>query len=104
MINIRSIRKLQNNDGMTLKNGVKIAYKTGWQVATHGVECTTPEAVMQAVKAFKGNCGIWLENGIYYVDYSFRVSTKHEAIEIGRTHNQISVYGWRCGNLAYCKA
>lgn len=34
MINIRSMRKLQDNDGMTLKNGQKVCYKTGWQVAT----------------------------------------------------------------------
>ena len=40
MINIRSIKKLANNDGLTLKNGKPIAYKTGWQVATEGVEVT----------------------------------------------------------------
>ena len=38
MINIRSILKLKNNDGLTLKNGKPITYKTGWQVATEGVE------------------------------------------------------------------
>lgn len=30
MINIRTIRKLVNNDGLTLKNGKIIRYKTGW--------------------------------------------------------------------------
>lgn len=30
MINIRSILKLTENDGMTLKNGNKITYKSGW--------------------------------------------------------------------------
>ena len=30
MINIRSILKLKENDGMTLKNGKPISYKTGW--------------------------------------------------------------------------
>lgn len=49
-----------------------------------------------------GNCGVWLENGIYYVDHSFRVDTKKEAIAIGRKHNQISVFGWKRKNLAYC--
>lgn len=102
MINIRTIRKLTNNDGLTLKNGKAISYKTGWQVADHGVECDTPESCMKAVKAMDGNCGIWLENNIYYVDHSFRVNTKHEAIAIGREHNQISVFGWARKNLAYC--
>ena len=40
MINIRTLQKLQNNDGLTLKNGKIIEYKTGWQVATEGVEIT----------------------------------------------------------------
>lgn len=38
MINIRSIRKLQDNDGLTLKNGKPITYKSGYQVATEGIE------------------------------------------------------------------
>lgn len=40
MINIRTLRKLQNNDGLTLKNGKSITYKSGWQVATEGLETT----------------------------------------------------------------
>ena len=102
MINIRTIKKLGNNDGLTLKNGKVINYKTGWQVATHGVEVKTAREAIEAVKAYGGNCGIWLENGIYYVDKSFRVNTKHEALEIGRAHNQISIFGWTRKNLAYC--
>ena len=43
MINVRTIRKLTNNDGLTLRAGRVIRYKTGWQVATEGVECSTPE-------------------------------------------------------------
>lgn len=102
MINIRSIKKLSNNGGLTLKNGRIITYKTGWQVATHGVEVKTAREAIEAVKAYGGNCGVWLENGIYYVDKSFRVDTKRKALEIGRKHNQISIFGWARQNLAYC--
>ena len=102
MINIRSIKKLTNNDGLTLKNGKPIAYKTGWQVATEGVEVTTPREAINAVKAYGGNCGIWFADGIYYVDKGQRVDTKKQALEIGRAHNQISVFGWARKNLAYC--
>lgn len=102
MINIRTIRKLSNNDGLTLKKGKKIAYKTGWQVADHGVECKMPEAAIKAVRELGGDCGIWYSDGIYYIDHSFRVDTKKKALEIGRRHNQISVLGWRKMNLAYC--
>lgn len=102
MINIRSILKLTENDGMTLKNGNKITYKSGWQVATEGVECKTAREAMNAVKAYNGNCGVWYSEGIYYVDKSKRVSTKREAMEIGRACNQISILKWANMSLAYC--
>ena len=102
MINIRSILKLSENDGMTLKNGNKITYKSGWQVATEGVECKTAREAMNAVKAYNGNCGVWYSEGIYYIDKSKRVSTKREAMEIGRACNQISILKWANVSLTYC--
>ena len=102
MINIRTIRKIQENGGLTLKNGKVITYKSGWQVADHGIEATTAEEAIKAVRAMNGNCGIWLENGIYYIDHSFRVNTKREAIAIGLVGDQISVLCWRTMGLAYC--
>lgn len=102
MINIRSIKNLKNNDGLTLKNGQRITYKTGWQVATEGIETTDAREAINAVKAYGGNCGVWYAGGIYYVDKSRRVNTKREALNIGRQHNQISVLGWHNMTLAYC--
>ena len=102
MINIRSILKLTENDGMTLKKGNKITYKSGWQVATEGVECKTAREAINAVKAYNGNCGVWYSEGIYYVDKSKRVNTKREAMEIGRACNQISILKWANMSLAYC--
>ena len=102
MINIRTIRKLINNDGITLKGGKVIEYKTGWQVAIYGVEVKTAKEAIEAVKAYGGNCGVWFADGIYYIDKSFRVDTKKEALRIGREHNQISIFGWSRKNLAYC--
>ena len=102
MINIRTINKLTENDGLTLKNGKLITYKSGWQVATEGVECHTAREAINAVKAYGGNCGVWFADGIYYIDKSHRVNTKREALEVGRACNQISVLGWRKMVLAYC--
>lgn len=102
MINIRSINKLQNNDGITLKNGKAITYKSGWQVATEGIEAKTAREAIEAVKAYGGNCGVWFADGIYYVDKSHRVNTKKEAMEVGRACNQISVLRWANMSLAYC--
>lgn len=102
MINIRSIRKLANNDGLTLKKGKKITYKSGYQVATEGVECHTAREAIQAIKAYGGDCGIWYSDGIYYIDKSHRVNTKKEALKVGRECNQISVLRWRDMGLVYC--
>lgn len=102
MINIRTLKKIEDNGGLTLKGGRPVAYKSGWQVATEGVECATMREAMQAVKAYGGNCGIWYSGGIWYIDKSRRVSTKKQALEIGRACNQISVLRWRDMGLVYC--
>lgn len=102
MINIRTIHKLANNDGLTLKKCKIITYKTGWQVATEGIETRDAREAINAVKAYNGDCGIWYSEGIYYIDKSKRVNTKHEALEIGRACNQISILSWRNMGLAYC--
>ena len=102
MINIRTLRKLTNNDGLTLKQGKPIAYKTGWQVATEGKETDNINEAMTMIKQYNGNCGVWYSEGIYYIDKSHRVSTKRQALEIGRRCNQISVLKWATMGLVYC--
>ena len=102
MINIRTLRKLGNNDGLTLKGGKPITYKSGWQVATEGIETHDMQEAMKAIRAYKGDCGIWFSEGVWYIDKSRRVNTKREAMEIGRACNQISVLRWRDLSLAYC--
>lgn len=102
MINIRTLKKLNNNDGLTLKSGKAIQYKSGWQVATEGKETTDIKQAMQFIKKYKGNCGVWYSEGVYYIDKSHRVNTKRMAMEIGRACRQISVLKWANMSLAYC--
>lgn len=102
MITMNALLALEENDGLTLKNGEAITYKSGWQVATEGVECVTPEDAMNAINAYDGTCGVWYAGGIYYIDKSHRVNTKHEAMEIGKACHQISVLNWKTMGLAYC--
>ena len=102
MINIRTLRKIKDNGGLTLKNGKPITYKSGWQVATEGIETTDMVVAMKAIKVYGGNCGIWFSEGVWYIDKSKRVSTKREALTIGRACNQISILKWANMSLAYC--
>lgn len=102
MINIKSILKLKDNDGLTLKNGKPINYKTGYQVATEGIETRSARTAITQVKIYGGNCGIWYSDGIYYIDKSHRVNTQKEALKIGKACNQISILRWRDMGLVYC--
>ena len=99
---IEQLANLKNTEGMTIKNYQTITYKSGWQVADYGVECDNVQDAAIAIAKYNGNCGVWLENGIYYIDHSFRVNTKKEALAIGRAHNQISILKWSNMSLVYC--
>jgi len=107
-INVRTIRNLANDEGLTLRNGKIVQYKTGWQVGIAGVECKTPEEVsiiLHRGLGRTGNIGIWFSNGVYYVDISKRISTKQNALAVGRVMNQQSIYGWaprKQGQLVWC--
>lgn len=102
MINIRTLKGLKNNDGLTLKAGKKVTYKTGYQVATEGIETKDAREAMNYIKASNGNCGVWFADGIYYIDKSHRESTKRKALEIGRACKQISILKWSDMSLIYC--
>lgn len=41
-INVRTIRNIAEDQGLTLRNGKIVEYKTGWQVGITGIECKTP--------------------------------------------------------------
>ena len=102
MITISTLTSLANNDGLTLKNGAPVNYRTGYQVAVNGIETRDAATALKAVHNYGGNCGIWYSDGVYYVDDSKRVKTKRDALKIGRAHNQISILKWADMSLIYC--
>lgn len=102
MINIRTLKKLTNNDGLTLKAGKCVTYKSGYQVATEGKETNNIQEAMRYIKEYEGDCGVWFSEGVYYIDKSHRVSTKREALVIGRMCQQISILKWANMTLIYC--
>lgn len=99
---LEQLMSLKDGEGLTLRRYTSIVYKSGWQVADEGVVCKTAAEAAAAVEAMNGSCGVWYEAGVYYIDHSFRVNTKKEALAIGRAHNQISVLKWSNMSLVYC--
>ena len=69
---------LANNGGFTIKKYNIVAYKTGWQVATSGIETKDIEVAKQAIESYNGSCGVWFADGIYYVDFCKRISIKNK--------------------------
>lgn len=108
-VNVRTIRNLANNEGLTLRNGKIVQFKSGWQVGIKGVECKTPEevsAVLHSILGRTGDIGIWFSDGVYYVDVCVHITGKYEALRLGKTMNQQSIYSWRPrkrGQLIWCK-
>ena len=100
-VNVRTIRKLSENDGLTLRDGYPVTYKSGYQVATEGKLALSPEEAIKIIRNY-GDCGIWFSNGIYYVDKCSRISTKKEALKIGRECEQISILKWATMEIIYC--
>lgn len=98
----KMLQELKENDGLTLKKYAAITYKTGYQVADYGVQVSAVGAAIEAVISYDGSCGVWYSKGSYYIDHSFRVTTKTEALRIGKLHDQISVLRWKDMKLIYC--
>ena len=96
------LKELKENDGATLKNYNMINYKSGYQVATEGKETKSLKKAIEYIKGYNGTCGIWYAKGIYYIDKSKRISTKKEALKIGKENNQISILKWADMSLIYC--
>lgn len=61
MINIRTIKKLADGDGLTLKNGKIKRYKSGYQVATNGVEVISPEWQYRRFESSKAHAAFGLK-------------------------------------------
>ena len=97
-INVRTIRKIEAGQGLTLKHGRIVVYKAGYPVAHHGIICHSPEEVSKAIRSeeFRNakNTGIWRQGDLWYVDVCGRVSTKLEAEIWGALCDQLEIFNW----------
>ena len=103
MINVRTIRKMQDGDTLNLKNGNIKKYKGGFQVNTATVILDTPEDAIKWMKHLTRNfgksCQIRFKNGKYYVSLTEHTYTRRQAREVAGEHLQGIIYEWQ--NLAH---
>ena len=98
MINVRTIRKMQDGDTLNLKNGNIKKYKGGFQVNTATVILDTPEDAIKWMKYliqnFEKFCQIRFKNGKYYVSLAEHTYTRRQAREVAGEHLQGVIYDW----------
>ena len=46
--------------------------------------------------------GVWIDGGKAYIDCSEYVSTKKQALKLGKQRKQISVWNWKAGEAIAC--
>lgn len=98
------------NGGATInKYGKMVNLKSGYQVSkkdlyTCKVDELTQSDIDKVVKNLNRGeyAGLWIENGVVYVDISERVATKRDALAVGKARNQISIFNWKKGDCIYC--
>lgn len=105
-VNVRTVRKLTENEKLTLKNGKKISYSSGWQVPLTAYMVRTPDEAMKLARLFLNDLQETNDNNRYSIEIlrvtpgfqvsiTYRVLTRHEAILKAGRYNYRTVYSWK---------
>ncbi len=103
-ITLATIKSIKKNGGATInKYGVRVNMKSGYQVSKQDLliipveeldKYTLKELLKLLVK--RGDyLGVWIDDGKAYIDISYRIATKKQAMTVGRELNQLTVLRWR---------
>lgn len=114
MKNTKIIELIKKNGGLTLdENMESMKAANGFMVSLYGMEYKTKEEkevikkiidYISFIKNKKGLfVGVWLDNGVFYVDISIKIIDKMEALETGKKNKQISIYDIKNNNYLYIK-
>ena len=104
------LKDVKVNNGATLnKQGESLNYASGYQVSVCDLEIIpayrlTKKHLMEMLHRLEdGKClGIWVDGGKAYIDCSEYVSTKKQALRLGKQRKQISVWNWKAGEAIAC--
>lgn len=100
-----TIENILENQGATLTKTLrKSSLKSGYMVSLEGYEvkikATQSTKLMYEIGRANGKAegiensyvGIWIENGIAYIDVSVNIKDKKKAIEFGNLNKQLAIY------------
>lgn len=99
----QTLLKILKNGGATLNaRGKAVEYEGGYQVSFKDLYIidlknidSILDAVNKALAEVGDSCvGIWVDAGLVYVDYSKKIDDLQEALQFGKSNNQLSVFNW----------
>ena len=113
MIKQKTLMNILKNKGATLNyKGVAKNYKKGYQVSfqdLHIININNINELLEKINTALNNAtkcdfvGIWVDDGLVYIDYSKRFLNLENAIEYGTAKKQISIFDWANKNCIYLK-
>lgn len=109
---LSELKNIIKNGGATLnKSGESVNYNRGYQVSKKDCYTLTIKNANKILRAVNGLLdtikagefvGLWVDNGLIYIDISERVERLSAAISIGIERKQKSIFDWclsRCIGL-----
>ena len=104
------LKDVKLNNGATLdKQGNPMQYARGYQVSEKDLEIipayrlTKKHLIAMLNELADGKyLGVWIDGGKAYIDCSEYVSTKKQALRLGKARKQISVWNWKAGEAIAC--
>ena len=104
------LKNVKLNKGATLnKAGESLSYTRGYQVSEKDLliipayKLTKKQLIAMLNELTDGKClGVWIDGGKAYIDCSEYVSTKKQALRLGKQRKQISVWNWKAGEAIAC--
>lgn len=105
-----TLKQIKLNNGATLnKAGESLSYARGYQVSEKDLliipayKLTKKQLIKMLNELADGKClGVWIDSGKAYVDCSEYVSTKKQALKLGKQRKQISIWNWKAGEAIAC--
>ena len=108
----KAIKEAIANGGATLdKNGKAVAFASGYQVTTKDGLQTKAEninKIVAKVQQLLADCkhnefvGLWVDNGICYIDKSEKIKNKAKALRIAKARKQKAIFDWANQTSIYC--
>lgn len=98
----KELNKILKNGGASLKNGKVKILKSGFMASYKDHESIIKleknksvilQLVNDYIKTFKRDyIGLWLDNGLLYIDVSKRFNTKKECLTFAKENKQLAIY------------